>query len=65
MKTGMVSAIPDKPGTMIDPGFVSYTGTAPEAVSIESVKWTVVTSCISCKRRRTHPWNQWRPAYRL
>ena len=32
----MVSAIPDKPGTMIDPGFVSYKGTVPEAISIES-----------------------------
>ena len=38
MKTGTVSYIPDKPGTMIDPGFVSYSGTVPEAISIESAK---------------------------
>ena len=38
MKTGMASAIPDKPGTMIDPGFVSYTGTIPEATWTESAE---------------------------
>lgn len=38
MKTRTVSTIPDKPGTMIDPGFVSYTGTIPEATLTESVE---------------------------
>ena len=32
----MGSTIPDKPGTMIDPGFVSYTGTVLEVMLTES-----------------------------
>lgn len=48
MKTGMVSAIPDRPGSMIDPGFVSYTGTVSEAISMESAERTIVTSRTFC-----------------
>jgi len=40
MKTGTVSTIPDKPGTMIDPGFVSYTGAVPEVRLTESAERT-------------------------
>lgn len=38
MRIGMVSALPDRPGTMIDPGFVTYRGTVLEAISIESMR---------------------------
>ena len=65
MKSGMDPNIPDKPGTMIDPGFVSYMGTSPDAISIESVEWIVVTSCIRRNWRGTHLWNQQRLVYRL
>lgn len=44
MKTGAVSVVPDKPGTMIDPGFVSYTGTALEVILTESVEGAIVSS---------------------
>lgn len=48
LRTGTVSTIPDKPGTMIAPGFVSYTGTGLEVISMISEKRTIVTSCTSC-----------------
>ena len=35
--------IPDKPGTIIDPDFVSYTGAELEAISTESVQGAIVT----------------------
>jgi hypothetical protein len=38
LKGGMVSVIPDKPGTIIDPGFVSYTGIIPSDTWTESVE---------------------------
>lgn len=36
--------IPVKPGTMIDPGFVSYTGTVPEAISMESMEKAIISN---------------------
>lgn len=36
MKIMMVSAAPEKPGTIIDPGFVVYTGAASGAALTES-----------------------------
>ena len=49
MKTAMVSAVPDKPGTIIDPGFVVYTGAALGSALTESRDGAVVTNLISCE----------------